>query len=135
MTWTPGGRATATPSTRTPAPTQASRGSSTLIWVKAHCNCASCEYGPFILLGRDKDLNYKDDFTEGFKIFLHERGQFWPGMEMERSGQTGEILVGTGHEVRGAFTMLQKHNIDRPSAPCVQDPGKLTLCAKSLLNP
>ena len=49
-------------------------------------------------------------------------------MEMERSGQTGEILVGTGREVRGAFTMLQKHNIDRPSAPCVQDPGRLTLC-------
>ena len=88
-------------------------------------------YDPFyfcVLAGRDKDLNYKDDFTEGFKIFLHERGQFWPGMEMERSGQTGEILVGTGREVRGSFTLLQKHNIDRPSAPCVQDPGRITLC-------
>ena len=48
-------------------------------------------------------------------------------MEMERSGQTGEILVGTGHEVRGSFTLLQKHNIDRQSAPCVQDPGRITL--------
>ena len=55
-------------------------------------------------------------------------------MEMERSGQTGEILVGTGHEVRGTFTLLQKHNIDRQSAPCVQDPGRITLCAESLLN-
>ena len=55
-------------------------------------------------------------------------------MEMERSGQTGEILVGTGHEVRGSFTLLQKHNIDRQSAPCVQDPGTITLRAECILG-
>ena len=79
---------------------------------------------------RDKSIipgfanqTYAKDHTKGFQIFLHEKGQFWPGLEMERIGQTKSIYIPTKTEVWGTFTATQKINLATQSAPCVMDPS------------
>ena len=72
-----------------------------------------------------------NDFTKGFKIYLHERGQFWPALEMERIGQTKSISIPLRTEVKGTFTMVKKTNLDKQSVPCVKDPNySFTHCMK-----
>ena len=75
-----------------------------------------------------------NDFTKGFEIFLHEKGQFWPGLEMEPVGQTKPVYVGAGREVRGSFTAVQRTSLDTAAAPCVAEPGySLTACMEEHL--
>ena len=64
-----------------------------------------------------------NDLTKGFEIYLHEKDQFWPGMEMEHIGQTKSLYIPTKTEVWGSFTAVRKINIAKKSAPCVKDPG------------
>ena len=75
--------------------------------------------------------SYVADHTKGFKIYLHEKGEFWPGMEMENIGQTKPIYVPTKTEVRGTFKVVQKINLDKESDHCVEDTGySYTKCMK-----
>ena len=75
-----------------------------------------------------------NDFTKGFEIFLHEKGQFWPGLEMEPVGQTKPVYVGAGREVRGSFTAVQRTSLDTAAAPCVAEAGySLTACMEEHL--
>ena len=69
------------------------------------------------------NTSYAHDYTKGFEIFLHEKGQFWPGLEMERIGQSKAIYVKTDTEVRVTFTMIQKTNIPKAEVPCVTEAG------------
>ena len=64
-----------------------------------------------------------NDLTKGFEIYLHEKDQFWPGMEMEHIGQTKSLYIPTKTEVWGSFTAVRKINIAKKSAPCVKDPS------------
>ena len=75
---------------------------------------------------------YPDDHTntKGYEVYLHERDQFWPGIEMERIGQTQKIYIPLKTEVWGSFTMVQKTHLG-VSAPCVTDSGySYTRCMK-----
>ena len=84
----------------------------------------------FAVLGR-VNQSYVADHTKGFKIYLHEKGEFWPGMEMENIGQTKPIHVPTNTEVRGTFRVVQKINLDKDSDHCVEDTGySYTKCMK-----
>ena len=65
--------------------------------------------------------SYINDFTKGFKIYLHEKGQFWPGLEMDSIGQTKSIYIPGNTEVWGSFTAAQKINLNKNTAPCVDD--------------
>ena len=67
--------------------------------------------------------SYFADHTKGFEIYLHEEGEFWPGMEMENIGQTKSIYVPIKKEVRGTFKVVQKINLDKESDHCVEDIG------------
>ena len=62
------------------------------------------------------------DYTKGFKFYLHERDQFWRGIEMDRIGQTQAILIPTRSEVWGTFRAVLKTNLAKESAQCVTDP-------------
>ena len=44
-------------------------------------------------------------------------------MEMESIGQSNSIYIYTKKEVWGSFTVVQKTNLDKQSAPCVMDPN------------
>ena len=75
--------------------------------------------------------SYFADHTKGFEIYLHEEGEFWPGMEMENIGQTKSIYVPIKKEVRGTFKVVQKINLDKESDHCVEDTGySYTKCMK-----
>ena len=76
--------------------------------------------------------SYVNDSTKGFKIYLHEKEQFWPGLEMERIGQSKSIYIPTKTKVWGTFTAAQIINIDKKSAPCVTDASySYTRCVKN----
>ena len=69
------------------------------------------------------DLNHhsNDNLYSGYYIYLHEAGQFWPGPEMDRTGQSKPIFLGKNQELRASFMMTEKSNINKKSAPCIDD--------------
>ena len=74
------------------------------------------------------------DFTKGFYIFLHEKGQFWPGLDMERIGQSKSIYIPIKTEVWGSFTSVHKTNLYKDSTPCIMDNEySFTYCMKNYL--
>ena len=74
-----------------------------------------------VVLGR-VNQSYAKDYTKGFEIYLHEKNQFWPGLEMRRTGQTDPIFIPTKREMWGTFKVVHKSKHPRQSAPCVEDP-------------
>ena len=52
---------------------------------------------------------------------MHERGQFWPGTEMENIGQTEHIELQLKNEVWGTFTVSQIRKLNKVSDPCEED--------------
>ena len=71
-------------------------------------------------------------YKKGFEIFLHEKGQLWPGLDMERIGQTKPVDLPARTEVWGTFTAVSRHALDRPSAPCTTDPNySFTQCMRN----
>ena len=66
----------------------------------------------------EADSNSDNDFTYGYKIFLHERGQFWPGDDMTRLGQTENIYVKTKTRMVGNFDLVQRGVLNTPARPC-----------------
>ena len=84
-----------------------------------------------MLISGTLNSSLANDFTSRFELYLHEKGQFWPGLEMERIGQTKSISIPLRTEVWGTFTMVQKTNLDRQTSPCVEDPSySFTHCMK-----
>ena len=81
-----------------------------------------------------KNQSFTEDHTTGFMIYLHERGQFWPGMEMERIGQTKPVFVPTNTEVWGSFSLVKNSNLAKDSLPCEKEPDfSFTLCIKQFV--
>ena len=70
-----------------------------------------------ILIG-DNDSSSEKDFTYGYKIYLHERGQFWPGVDMSRLGQTESIYLKIKTRLDGNFQLVQRTVLHRPDRPC-----------------
>ena len=70
-----------------------------------------------IFLG-DEESDILSDYTFGYKIFLHERGQFWPSVDMARLGQTERIYVKTKTRTTGNFHLVQRKVLNTPARPC-----------------
>ena len=70
----------------------------------------------FAFLGQNKRLRMLD----GYKVYVHDKGQFWPGSEMERIGLS-EIKILPNYETEGEFTVVETTNLNRPDAPCSLD--------------
>ena len=70
-------------------------------------------------------LSFKDQnnfIFRGFKIFLHEKGQFWPGnMEIEAIGSKESIYLDNNMEISGIFKLKQKTLLNRETSPCEID--------------
>ena len=75
--------------------------------------------------------SYEEDFTKRFHIYLHGKGQFWPGLEMDQIGQT-KVVISTKTELWGSFTAMQKISLDKETDPCTNEPGySYTNCMKN----
>jgi hypothetical protein len=71
--------------------------------------------------GRITD-NYGDYGVQGYYMYLHEKDQFWPGLEADQVGIAKPILLHVGDELKGSFVLNEKFYLYKPSAPCVSDP-------------
>ena len=60
---------------------------------------------------------------KGVDIYLHDKGQFFPGMEMQRLGQSSKLFLKKDFEWMGHFVMSQKTVLSKESSPCEDDPG------------
>ena len=76
----------------------------------------------FALLGQLNDTKEEHQLY-GYDIFLHEKGQFWPGLEMERTGLSEIIVISNNMEQEGYFTFTETTSLDHTDAPCVSDPS------------
>ena len=63
----------------------------------------------------------KKDFTYGYRIYLHERGQFWPSVSLETLGQTKSIYLKTKRSLTGEFQLVRRRILNTPTRPCVED--------------
>ena len=61
------------------------------------------------------------DTVNGFKIYLHERGQFWPSVSLFRLGQTEAIYLRTDTHFEGNFQLINRRVLNTPARPCVED--------------
>ena len=61
------------------------------------------------------------EFTRAYDIFLHERDQFWHGIDMENIGQAGHIDLQLNTEIWGSFTVSQITKLNKVSDPCEED--------------
>ena len=57
----------------------------------------------------------------GFKIYLHERGQFWPSLALERLGQSKVVYVKTKRLVVGEFKLVERRILNNQARPCVEE--------------
>ena len=58
------------------------------------------------------------DFTYGYKIYLHERGQFWPGGDMAGLGQTESIYLNINTLSLGQFQLVRRRTLQSGVRPC-----------------
>jgi hypothetical protein len=42
--------------------------------------------------GHSKD-NFAEHYYEGYNIYLHDKGQFWPNNAMDKLGQTKALMI------------------------------------------
>ena len=75
----------------------------------------------FRIIVGDKDSNHFKDLTYGYKIYLHERGQFWPGVNMARLGQTESIYLKTKTRINGDFRLVERRVLNTLARPCQED--------------
>ena len=61
------------------------------------------------------------DQTSGYKIYLHERGQFWPTGALEAIGQSNSLDLKIKTIFSGDFTLVQRRILDTPERPCEED--------------
>ena len=67
--------------------------------------------------------NYVDDGVMGYDVYLHEKDQFWPGLETDQVGNAKPILLLDGEELKRSFVLNEKSNLNKPTTPCVSDPN------------
>ena len=79
-------------------------------------SCQVCYVSP-----GDEASSNNEDFTYGFTIYLHERGQFWPGVDMTRLGQTESIYLKTKTRLEGKFQLVERRVLNTPARPCQED--------------
>ena len=71
----------------------------------------------------------------GFSIYVHEKDQFWPGLEMERIGQPNSLYIPAKTELHSSFTVRKKINLPTDSTPCVTDSNyKYTICMRNYVT-
>ena len=71
----------------------------------------------------------------GFYIYVHEKGQFWPGLEMERIGQPNPLYIPAMTELHSSFIMRKKKNLATDSTPCVKySTYSYTSCMKNYVS-
>ena len=61
------------------------------------------------------------DYTYGYKIFLHERGQFWPGGDMSRLGQTESLYLNTRTLALAQFHLIRRRTLQSGVEPCQEE--------------
>lgn len=77
----------------------------------------------YTLLG-DKEKNFAiERVFMGFNIYLHDKGQFWPGLEMARIGLSKELFLPKNTQFEGSFQVRQKTLINKDDSPCSEDPN------------
>ena len=76
----------------------------------------------------DRESRYDLDLTYGYKVFLHERDQFWPGVDMERLGQTKAIYLNRQTLTTGDFSVVQRKVLNTPTKPCQEKEKSFTKC-------
>ena len=71
----------------------------------------------------------------GFSIYVHEKDQFWPGLEMEQIGQPNSLYIPAKTELHSSFTVRKKINLPTDSTPCVTDSNyKYTICMRNYVT-
>ena len=74
----------------------------------------------YALLGNlKKEIDPK--LFNGFYIFLHDRGQFWPGKDLKRIGMSKVLNLRRDMEWSGVFEMKQKTLISKETSKCEED--------------
>ena len=74
----------------------------------------------FLYLG-EGESGRKTDLTLGYKIYLHERGQFWPSPALERLGQSQPVNLETKTLLVGEFQLVERWILNTPARPCVEE--------------
>ena len=76
----------------------------------------------YALLGNlKKEIDPK--LFNGFNIFLHDKGQFWPAKDLQRIGMSKVLYLRRDIEWSGVFEMQQKTLISKENSKCEEDDG------------
>ena len=78
-------------------------------------------FAPLRFLGFDIYLHDKGILyclPKPFKFFFCDLGQFWPGLEMGRTGLSDVFFLPKDIEWDGSFVMTEKTLIDTTDIPC-----------------
>ena len=65
--------------------------------------------------------NRGEAVEEGYYVYLHEKGQFWPIANLEMIGQSERIRINPGQAIGGDFKVKEKRYIYKKSRPCNED--------------
>ena len=69
-----------------------------------------------------------------YSIYLHEKGQFWPGTELQPIGQTEKIILEENMDISCKFKTKFKEKIRRESEKCERDVDyKFTDCISKFI--
>lgn len=79
-------------------------------------------FGQFYALFGNRHTVLDEQRFKGFNIYLHDKGQFWPGLEMDRVGLSNLLFVSKDYEWVGSFSMKQKTLLNKDDSPCELDP-------------
>ena len=79
--------------------------------------------------------DYEHNYFEGYSIYLHEKGHFWPSTEMGRLGQIKAASLMPKTEQKCSFQVTEKTSLDKPSARCLSHPAySFTTCMLSYIQ-
>ena len=110
-------------------------------WDHGHCytyNPPSKSYSGFsgelyAFLAQTEDT-YETSLLKGYMVYIHEKGQFWPGLQMERLGQTKPIFLEPGMELKGSFIVNVKMHMSKDTMQCTSAPNySYTSCIVSYI--
>ena len=69
-------------------------------------------------------LGSKNDASgnpHGYYIYLHDRGQFWQGTEMDRIGQSKPLFLPSNFQWEGSLKIVRRKNLNKLDNPCEDD--------------
>jgi len=74
-------------------------------------------------------------YLQGFDVYLHQKGQFWPRADMAALGQSEKIILEKDTEMEGSFMLSRVRRLHKGSAPCTEETStSLTSCIKKYLT-